>query len=365
LIATLNSVYGSLAVVREEGSRTVYENGVVLFHVPGPAAAEEAVHYALLEHPAPRRLLLIGGGLNGSITQALQHPGLEQVDYAELDPAVLDLAREYFPKEWATLENNPRVKVHVNDGRLYLKTAGCDFDVIIVNLPDPQTAQLNRFYTVEFFREAARKLTPSGVLSLRVTASENYISPQLAEFLRSIYTSLQAVFPAAAAIPGGTVYFFASRRPGVLAGGVDELLARLRARHLNTNYVSEYYLPFRMSPDRMAELETGIRPTADTLANHDFAPIAYYFDAALWSSRFRHGYLRLFSTIARVGFRAVALAMSLAGAAIVAVGLLRRRAYSTAALCVTSMGFLRSDLRSCFCWPFRPSTATCINSSPS
>ncbi len=87
-------------MVGTEGSRSVYENGVVLFNVPDPAAAEEAVHYALLEHPSPRSLLLIGGGLNGSIAQALRHPTLERVDYVELDPAILDLAREYFPNEW-------------------------------------------------------------------------------------------------------------------------------------------------------------------------------------------------------------------------------------------------------------------------
>jgi spermidine synthase len=348
LIATRNSVYGNLAVVQEEGSRSVYENGVVLFHVPDPAAAEEAVHYALLEHPAPRRLLLIGGGLNGSIAQALQHPSLEQVDYAELDPAILDVARKYFPDEWAAAKNNPRVRVHTNDGRLFLKSADCEFDVIIVNLPDPQTAELNRFYTVEFFREAARKLTPTGILSFHVTAAEDYVSPELAEFLRSIATSLSAVFPEVRAIPGGTFHFFAARRPGVLAGGAEELLARLRERHLNTSYVREYYLPFRMSRDRMAELESQIRPGPDAAINHDFAPIAYYFDAALWSSRFHQGYARLFRTMAEVSFRGLALTAGLVLAVIAAAGRLlkgrERRCRATAAACTISMGFLSIGL---------------------
>jgi len=43
------------------------------------------------------------------------------------------------------------VHVHVTDGRLFLKTTQSTFDVVIVNLPEPQNAQLNRFYTVEFF----------------------------------------------------------------------------------------------------------------------------------------------------------------------------------------------------------------------
>ena len=91
LVATRNSVYGNLAVVRTEGASSLYENGLNLFNVPDPAAAEEAVHYALLEHPSPRSLLLIGGGVNGSLAEALQHASLERIDYVELDPAILDL----------------------------------------------------------------------------------------------------------------------------------------------------------------------------------------------------------------------------------------------------------------------------------
>ena len=97
LVAARNSVYGNLAVVQTEGTRSLFENGLVAFNVPDPAAAEESVHFALLQHPAPKSLLLIGGGVNGSLSQALQHPSLERIDYVELDPTVLDLAQEYFP----------------------------------------------------------------------------------------------------------------------------------------------------------------------------------------------------------------------------------------------------------------------------
>jgi spermidine synthase len=310
LVATRDSVYGSLAVVGTEGSRSVYENGVVLFNVPDPAAAEEAVHYALLEHPSPRSLLLIGGGINGSIAQALRHPTLERVDYVELDPAILDLAREYFPGEWRTLREDPRVHVHVTDGRLFLKTTQLSFDVVIVNLPEPQNAQLNRFYTVEFFHEVSRKLTPTGLLSFQLHSSENYLSAELAQFLRTIDASLRAVFPEVSTIPGETVHFFATRRTGVLASGASELLARLHARNLHTSYVSQYFIPYRMTSDRMADLDRQLRPIASTPLNRDFAPVAYYFDAALWSSQFHQGYRRLFSTMAGVHFGAMAAAFA-------------------------------------------------------
>ncbi|MGB9234157.1 MAG: fused MFS/spermidine synthase, partial [Terriglobales bacterium] len=302
VVETRNSVYGNLAVVETGGIRSLLENGLVMFNAPDPAAAEEAVHFALLEHPAPKTLLLIGGGAGGSLLQALQHPSLERVDYVELDPTVLDLAEKYFPEQWAVARADPRVHVHHADGRLFLKTTQQVFDVIIVNLPAPQTAQLNRFYTSDFFREAAEKLADGGVFSFQLHAAEEYVSPDLSTFLRCIVKSLHEAFPVVQTIPGDIVHFFAAKRDGVLAANSAELLARLRARHLKTSYVREYYIPFRMMPDRVADLEQNIRPLADTPINRDLAPIAYYFGVELWSAQFNRQYQHFFESAARIQF---------------------------------------------------------------
>jgi spermidine synthase len=95
-VGSRDSIYGNLAVIETGNIRSIYDNGVILASAPDENAAEEAVHYALLEHPAPRQILLIGGGVNGSIAQALKHPTVERIDYAELDPALIDLARQFF-----------------------------------------------------------------------------------------------------------------------------------------------------------------------------------------------------------------------------------------------------------------------------
>ena len=336
LLSTRNSAYGNLAVVETEGSRSVYENGLILFHAPDPEGAEEAVHYALLEHPAPRRLLLIGGGANGSLRQALQHRSLERVDYVELDPAILEIARRYFREEWAPAESDVRVHVHVTDGRRFVQTAEGLFDVIVVNLPDPHTAQLNRYYTLDFFREAAAKLTPDGILSFRLAASENYIGADLAEFLRSMEKTLRAVFPEVVAMPGETVHFFAAKRAGSLTRDPATLLDRLRERRLATTYVREYYLPFRMAPERMSELDERIRPLPSTRVNRDLAPVAYYFDLTLWSSRFGHGYALALRALGGMSFARLACAL---GLLVMALVLASRRRVSAAAACTAATGF--------------------------
>jgi spermidine synthase len=335
LVATRNSAYGNLAVVETEGSRSVYENGLILFHAPDPEGAEEAVHYALLQHPAPRRFLLIGGGANGSLLQALQHPSLERIDYVELDPAILEIARRNFREEWAPAESDARVRVHVTDGRRFVQTAEGSFDVMVVNLPDPHTAQLNRYYTLEFFREAAAKLAPDGVLSFRLAASENYIGPDLAEFLRTMDKTLRAAFPEVVTIPGETVHFFAAKRAGILTRDAATLLARLRERRLATTYVREYYLPFRMAPERMSDLDERIRPLPSTRLNRDLAPVAYYFDMTLWSARFGHGYAAALRALGGVSFPRLASAL---GLLLIALALAGRRRLSAAAACTAATG---------------------------
>ena len=55
LVATRDTIYGNLAVTQTGNIRSIYSNGVILANAPDENAAEEAVHYALLEHPAPQK----------------------------------------------------------------------------------------------------------------------------------------------------------------------------------------------------------------------------------------------------------------------------------------------------------------------
>jgi len=360
LVGSRDSIYGNLAVIEtgnetgnmETGNiRSIYDNGVILASAPDENAAEEAVHYALLEHPAPRHLLMIGGGVNGSIAEALKHTSVERIDYVELDPALIDMARQFFPAQSAPIVSDPRVHVHYADGRYflqnylrhYLKTAGDTFDVIILNVPDPQTAQLNRFYTAEFFRSARDHLAPGGLLALQLRSSEDYISPDLAEFLRCIHHTLREVFPYVVAIPGETIHFFAATRPDVLTDNPQTLIARLQERNLKTQYVREYFIPFRMMPDRMEQVGEQLRPLTSTPVNRDFEPIAYYFDVVLWSTQFKLGYSRWFRAAAHIAFTSVidaVLGILLFVAVLLAfVPAREKRARSTAAYCMAATGF--------------------------
>jgi spermidine synthase len=343
LLASRDSIYGNLAVVETGNIRSLYENGLILANSPDESAAEEAVHYALLEHPAPRRILMIGGGASGAIAQALRHPTVECIDLVELDPALIGMAREFFPSESVTLDSDSRVHLHYADGRYYLRSAHDKFDVIIVNVPDPQTAQLNRFYTAEFFRSARDHLAPGGLLALQLRSSEEAISPGLAEFLRCINRTLREVFPYVAALPGETIHFFAAMRSDVLTGNPRVLVARLLERNLKTRYVREYFIPYRMMPDRMEQVRDQLQPLATTQVNRDFSPIAYYFGVVLWSAQFKPAYAGWLRAAEHVDFRIVLGAVLIALFSMAALlGFMpsrERRARAAAACSMAATGF--------------------------
>jgi len=348
LVGARDTIYGNLAVTETGTIRSIYSNGVILANVPDPGAAEEAVDYALLEHPAPQRVLLIGGGINGSIAEALKHPSVTRLDYVELDPALIELAHQFFPSQAAVL-SNARVHVHYADGRRYLKNADARFDVIIVDVPDPQTAQLNRFYTAEFFRTVREHLAPGGLLALELRSSEEALSPDLKDFLRCIRHTLETVFPHVAAIPGETIHFFTAIEPGVLTTDPRLLTSRLQERRLNTQYVSQYFIPYRMTPDRMQQVDELLRPLPTTPVNHDFAPVAYSFDVVLWSAQFGHAYSEWFRSVSQFAYRSVfsvlVLVLLIAAVLVEFVPRSENRARTAAACCTAATGFTLMTLQ--------------------
>jgi spermidine synthase len=342
LLASRDSIYGNLSVVETGNIRSLYENGVILANSPDESAAEEAVHYALLEHKEPRRILMIGGGASGVLAQALRHPTVERIDLVELDPALISMARQYFLAESFSFISDPRVHLHYADGRYYLKSASGVFDVIIVNVPDPQTAQLNRFYTAEFFRSARDHLAPGGLLALELPSSEEAISPGLAEFLRCIDRTLQEVFPYVVALPGETIHFFAATRSDVLTDDPRTLVARLLERNLKTRYVREYFIPYRMMPDRMMQVRDELQPLPSTKVNRDFSPIAYYFNVVLWSAQFKPSYAGWLRAAGHVNFTiilGVTLVVLFTITSLLAFVPCARRVRAAAGCCMAATGF--------------------------
>ncbi|MDD5561419.1 MAG: fused MFS/spermidine synthase [Candidatus Omnitrophica bacterium] len=284
ILGAKNSIYGNIMVTKRDSQYSFFDNGLHLYSVPDRLACEETVHFALLEHKDAQDLLLIGGGVAGLIGEMLKYP-VRSIDYLELDPLIVEMAEKYLPaKEYEPLKQ-AKVSIYNLDGRFFIKSTHKKYDCVIVRLGDPYTAQLNRYYTVEFFKEVKRVLNRGGVFSFALSSSESYISPELGEYLRSVYLGLKKVFKDVLVIPGETAYFLACDKAGGLTYDYNILMDRAKERNLDLKYVREYYLFSKLSPSIISYTEGVLAEKGKVKLNYDFQPSAYYYNISFWAAR--------------------------------------------------------------------------------
>jgi spermidine synthase len=270
-----NSPYGRLIVCESSGLLTFYENGIPVGATENISQVEEAVHYAMCQRPQARRVLLIGGGVAGDAREILRYPAVDEVTYVELDPATIAAGRRLIP---ANLDD-PRIRVATADGRRFVRESRGIFDVVIVDLPDPSTSQLNRYYTDGFFAEARRAMKPGGVLAFGLGRYENFVGPELARLLASARRTLGGAFRQVVMIPGGRVFFLASDETLTA-----DIAGRMESIGIHPRLVNRHYLEAMLSPDRMADMDRAVaRPAA---LNTDGNPVLYYYELRRWMSQF-------------------------------------------------------------------------------
>jgi spermidine synthase len=186
VLASKNSIYANLTVAERNKQISFFENGLLLYAVPGnKMQEEESIHFAMLENPNPKEVLLIGGGV-GLLDEILKYP-VNRVDYLEIDSLIIKLTKKYLPRDLQKSLNDKRVEIKNLDARFFVKSAKEKYDCIIIHTGSPPTAQLNRYYTVDFFRQLKALLKENGVVSFALNSSENYFNKELREFLQSIY----------------------------------------------------------------------------------------------------------------------------------------------------------------------------------
>jgi spermidine synthase len=294
LIGLRESRYGVIAVTQSGTQVNFYTNGVYDFSYPDLYSSEEAVHYPLLVHGSPRSVLLVGGGMGNCITQIFKHPDITEVTYCELDPLLFAVGEKYIGERVHEYKN---LTIIFGDARFFIKHTRKKYDVIIINLPDPVNAQLNRFYTVEFFAETKKTLNPDGMLSVRITSPPDIISPNFGQLLNSIYKSLHASFKNILILPAAKTTYIATEQEIHLEDIVDILKMHMRERKLDLVYVNDYFFDYNFTWEKLDYVSWRVKESKGIL-NTDVKPVCYYFTNTLWGGMpdsLKKGFMTLFS----------------------------------------------------------------------
>jgi spermidine synthase len=262
----------------------LFYDGSPLMTDPDLKAAEQAVHPGLIVHPAPKKILLISSYLTGVLPQILLHP-VEQVDSVVLDEAVVRMESVNIRSTVKALAD-PRSTLVTGDPRQYLRMVpDSSYDVVLLNLPDPGTLLFNRFYTVQFFRDAARVLADDGVLALSVGEPSNYIPAAMGRYLASLDTALSPFFSQRDWYPLDRYVALCSnadvkRLTGSLA---DEAADR---KGLDLKFMSSGYLDTDLSEERLSAVKKAMDQAAGKVRpNSDLTPSAVLYRLLLWQGR--------------------------------------------------------------------------------
>jgi len=129
------------------------------------------VHWAVAVRPNAQRALLISHGLGSTAKALTDTRSLRRIDVVDISPEILALAETIFLATENPLRD-PRVRVHVEDGRFYLQTTGEVYDLITGEPPPPKAAGIVNLYSREYFQLVRHRLTAGGVATYWLPVEE-------------------------------------------------------------------------------------------------------------------------------------------------------------------------------------------------
>jgi len=271
LVYYKESRYGRIEVQKDQEQFTLFVGGVPMFGTQNLSMAEETIHYPLSQLPRVQNILLISA--EGGMMTELEKYRPASIDYVELDPKVAEVEFRF-----KMIKKIPGLKVIHQDGRAYLADSNKIYDAIIVNLSEPDTYQINRFFTDRFFDLARRHLAPHGVLSFAMKGFENYLAEPQRQKLSSLYNTVNDYFRHVLLLPGQKIFFLCSSQP--LNTDIPALLAR---KNIPTRYIKGYYYG-NLTHERIERLNALIDPL--TPKNRDDYPQLMRLMFQQWFAKF-------------------------------------------------------------------------------
>ncbi|KAF1030122.1 MAG: Polyamine aminopropyltransferase [Burkholderia plantarii] len=156
-------------------------------------------HPAALSHPQPRKALVLGGGDGGAARQLLKHPSISHIVIAELDAAVVAMARKYLDDVHGQAFDDPRVELVIGDAAHYVERTIEHFDLVVFDLTPPDSPAAG-LYSRTFLARLKRILTPCAAVSMHLGAP-GFHQARIEALAAELRASFAVLAPMAAHVP--------------------------------------------------------------------------------------------------------------------------------------------------------------------
>lgn len=233
-----------VAVLEGYGKTLVLDNLIQSTEFDEHIYHESLVHPAMVTHPSPQRVLVLGGGEGATLREVLKHSCVKEAVMVDIDEEVVDIARKYLPEWHQGAFDDPRSRVIIADGAEYVEEAyrrGEKFDVVIMDLTDPFGSEVAKhLYTKTFMEKISGILSDEGIMVTQAGCS--YLYPQA---YMAVVEAVAAVFPVvveyAEFIPSFAYpnnYVIGSKKHDPRTLGEKEVNRRLEERGVKTRFYS-------------------------------------------------------------------------------------------------------------------------------
>ena len=156
---------------------------------------DEVMYHEPLVHPAAKLsvyipyVLVMGGGDGCAVRELLKYPEIKSITLVDLDPLMTNLGKtnDILLKMNENSLNNPKVHIINKDAFKFIEDTKQFFNLIIIDLPDPRSVELNKLYSEEFYSLCKRKLLPSGTIVTQ--AGSPYYATQAFECINKTMSS--------------------------------------------------------------------------------------------------------------------------------------------------------------------------------
>lgn len=153
---------------------------------------EALIHPALILHPHPEKVVILGGGEGATLREILKHKSVTNVKMVDIDGEVVKFCKKHLALWHQGSFHSPRAEIIIGDAKKFIEETEEKFDLIVSDLPSPiEAGPAYQLYTVEFYRTLVKKLTPDGLFVLQA-GSGNLLQIELH---LKLYRTLKEIFP--------------------------------------------------------------------------------------------------------------------------------------------------------------------------
>lgn len=217
IILRKHTPYQRLVLTRWNNDYRLFINGSIQFSSSDEYRYHESlVHLPASLVPVRHNVLVLGGGDGLVARQLLQYADIEKITVVDLDPEMTNLAQNntVFKRLNHNAMNNPKVQIVNADAFNFVKTNNDLFDLIIIDLPDPNDTGLGKLYTREFYSMLQKRMAKHAVMVTQSTSP--YFSSKA---FWCIHHTLASVFnqplPYQANVPSFGIWGFIMAGPGI------------------------------------------------------------------------------------------------------------------------------------------------------